>query len=93
MPRFLYTAWFRDPATDPDDQDHEWPACMYVTADTLEAARNWGDVLAHRRPHRPPPLIFLHSTVEREHAEPAGVGHALPAIADGEDAADTMIGW
>lgn len=92
MASFIYTAWFRDPNADEGDEDYEWPACIRVTANSLEAARNWGDQLATRRSQRLPSAIFLHSTAEQESVGP-GSGHDLPTVADGEDAADATIGW
>jgi|EndMetStandDraft_9_1072997.scaffolds.fasta_scaffold2011279_1 hypothetical protein len=90
MASFIYTVWFRDPDTDPSDQDHEWPACIRVTAETDEAALRWGDTLAKRRSQRLPLAIFLHSTAERETTQPGATPYDLQTVADGEDA---TIDW
>jgi hypothetical protein len=93
MASFIYTAWFRDPGADEGDQDYEWPACIRVIAETLEAARSWGDLLAKERSQRLPSTVFLHSTTEQEAVGAAGSPDDLPTVADGEDAADATIGW
>lgn len=92
MEGFIYTAWFRDPAAAPGDQDREWPACFRVIADTIEAALAWGDELARERAARVPPAVLLLSEAAAEHAAP-GAGHALPTVADGQRATDEYIGW
>jgi hypothetical protein len=93
MVSFVYTAWFRDPDADPGDQDYEWPACIRVNADTAEAARRWGDILAKGRSQRPPSAIFLRSTAEEDTAGPTGSPYDLPTVSDGENATDVQIGW
>lgn len=87
MKSFIYTAWFRDLEAHPSDQDYEWPACIRVTAESLEAAQTWGDVLAGRRSKSLPSEIFLRSAVEEETSGPAGEPYDLPTVADGEDKA------
>ncbi len=85
---YLYTAWFRDPRLAADDQDYEWPACFVVEAESADAARAWGDVLAKRRALRRGE-VFLSSE--------AGVADAsadsLPRVAHGVEVSDGHIGW
>ncbi|MGU3494291.1 hypothetical protein ACLBXM_09645 [Xanthobacteraceae bacterium A53D] len=88
MPRFLYTVWFRDPAANAADQDHEWPACLLIEAGTAEAALAWGDHLARGRAGRGPAALFLWSEVA-----PSEGAEVLPLVRDGEAATDREIGW
>ena len=88
MPRFLYTAWFRDDDALEDDQDREWPACFMIEAADEGRALAWGDHLAGgfagRRPKH-----FLQSHVETPEADAS----SLPVVEDGEEAGDQTIGW
>jgi hypothetical protein len=87
MALHVYTAWLRNLAARPDDQDYEFPACFLIDSDTPEAAQAWGDHLALRRCSRGD-LHFLWS--EAEFAE---VPPDLPLVRDGQDAPDSHIGW
>lgn len=46
MEQFLYTVWLQDHGLLPEDQDHEYPACLLIEAHDLNEAKEWGDFLA-----------------------------------------------
>lgn len=43
---FEYVAWFRHASLPPEDQDHEWPGVVYISAENADAALAWGNQLA-----------------------------------------------
>jgi hypothetical protein len=95
--RFEYVVWFRNLRFEPDDQDYEWPAVFAIDADTPDAARAWGDHLAHAYATRTGE-IFLSSKVELllDETTPAHTGNAeplMPVVAYGHEATDDEIGW
>lgn len=83
----VYTAWLRNLAARPDDQDYEFPACILIDSDSPEAAQVWGDHLAQKRCTRGD-LHFVWSEAEFTDVPPD-----LPLVRDGEDAPDSLIGW
>ena len=87
--RFLYTAWFRDEIANCEDQDHEWPACFIVEANTASDAQAWGDHLARAFGKRHETESFLRSSVENVPLKSVG----LPFIKYGYEADDKEIGW
>ena len=87
MALHVYTAWLRNLAARPDDQDYEFPACILIDAQSPDAAQAWGDNLAQQRCARGD-LHFLWSE-----AEFADVPPDLPLIRDGQEASDALIGW
>jgi hypothetical protein len=95
--RFEYVVWFRDPRLEPDDQDYEWPAVFAIDADTPDAARTWGDHLAHAYATRMGE-IFVSSKVELlpDTTTPAHTGNAaplMPVVPYGHEATHEEIGW
>lgn len=89
----LYTAWFRNTLFRPDEQDHEWPACIVIDANTLEDAKAWGDHLAKQFSDRSPSEQFLHS-VAKPIEDNADVDiQSTPRIKYGYNATDEEIGW
>ena len=90
MPRYLYTACFRDELAADDDQDREWPACFVIGAPSAQEAHAWGDHLARSFSARRESEIFLSSEVE-EHTE--SEHGKLPFIVVGHEASDAEIGW
>jgi hypothetical protein len=84
-PLFEYVAWFRDETLPPEDQDYEWPGIIYIRADTLQVARDWGDHLAQTCLDK-----FLWSNVE-PYLDVPPVGQAVAN--DGEELTANEIGW
>lgn len=89
---YLYTAWFRDPYADPEDQDYEWPACFVVTADDKEAALAWGNHLSERRSKGFPAAIFLSSEIEFYNGNKVE-GEFVPVVGFGQEVDNEYIGW
>ncbi len=89
--KFVYSVWFRNPHTTPDDQDYEWVACFVIKAADSQAALAWGDRLAQRYARRVGD-DFLRSDVEDSALAVENVD-TLPMVEDGEDATDAIIGW
>jgi hypothetical protein len=89
---FVYTAWFRNPALPPDDQDHEWPACFIIDAASASLAQAWGDHLAQGYARRGDEQ-FLSSAVELLEGSTLGDTGSLPRFAYGYDASDEEVGW
>lgn len=91
MARFVYTVWFRDRAFPPDDQDHEWPACLVVEAGDAVQALSWGDHLARSYVARRTGQQFLSSAVDVvTEGDNSGTLHV---VSFGQDASDAEIGW
>jgi hypothetical protein len=90
MPRFVYTVWFRDTTLPPEDQDHEWPACLVIDATTTALALAWGDHLAKDFARRRTDEEFLSSSIVPEDSVNSG---QLPVISYGQPASDDEIGW
>ncbi|MEQ9491581.1 MAG: hypothetical protein RIM72_21580 [Alphaproteobacteria bacterium] len=90
--RFLYTAWFENPALPVDDQDRTWPACFVVIASDSESAIEWADGLADDYAARNGSEVFLRSTVEPADSASGDIA-TLPVFSVGEDAIDEAIGW
>jgi hypothetical protein len=90
VPDFLYTSWFRDDSLLPSDEDHEWPCCFLIAADTEADALTWGDHLAAGYCGRSPQCAFL-----RSHLEPASPGDlaSVLRVAVGVKVSDDVIGW
>jgi hypothetical protein len=93
MPEYLYTAWFRDADCDAEDQDHEWCACILITADSDVAAQRWGDYLAEGFVKRHPNEHFIMSKAEPETQPEVCRLAALPRASYGEFILDEEIGW
>ena len=96
--RYVNSVWFRHDAVTKDDQDYEWVACIYIDAETADAALAWGDHLAHSYMSRNAGVlrnVFLWSdvkTMDDPHWE--GVKHRTdPFVVDGHAATDDEIGW
>lgn len=87
---FLFTAWFRDHTFLPDEQDHEWPACFEVIAESAELALLWGKKLATEYATRNTSLVLQSSSIE---ALSDGASGELPLVHYGVAASDAEIGW
>lgn len=92
MTAFMYYAWFQDQRLPPDDQDHEWPACFIVEADSADEALAWGDHLAKSYSTRTSEYVFLRSGVE-DAGTAGGDLASLPVVVAGYEATDSDIGW
>jgi hypothetical protein len=90
--RFEYVVWFRDLRLDPEDPDHEWPACFLVHAKDAAAAQRWGDVLSHQREVWSGE-VFMWSRVESSEPGQDSASDALPEVWDGKEASADHIGW
>jgi hypothetical protein len=90
---FLYTVWFRDSSLEPDDQDHEWPACILIEAETTKDATEWGNHLSKQYSVRSKIQHFI-----RSYSEPV-IDYSkcnlsnIPRVVYGNDATDEEIGW
>ena len=89
--RFQYTAWFRDLDASPDDEDHEWPACLLIEAADPPEAAFWGDHLARGFARRRASERFLHSTIEPD--DGSWNADSVPVIRVGDEPTDEEIGW
>ena len=92
VPKFLYTAWFRDLSMPQDEQDHEWPACFLVEAQVSLAARSRGDELVKRYVARQSNVAFLRATVEDARSAEGDLS-TLPILRIGEELSDRDVGW
>ena len=92
MRRYVYTAWFRDTCISPDDQVHEWPACLIIQAEAAEEALSWGDRLARAFSERRIIEVCLNSYVVDE-SEASGDLATLAVVPVGYEASDEEIGW
>lgn len=90
MKRFQYVAWLRDHNMSPDDQDYEWCACIFIEANSLNEAMEWGDDLAKSYCKKMAGLEFLRSYIDHEMWEKA---QHVPVITAGQLATDEEIGW
>jgi hypothetical protein len=90
---FTYTAWFKNTALEQEDQDHEWPACIIIDADTSSDALSWGDHLAKRFSERSATEIFLRSSCEIVDCSVYLDFNSVPRIRYGYEAKDDEIGW
>lgn len=82
---FEYVAWFRDASLPPEDQDHEWPGVVYISADNADAALAWGNHLAQSCSDE-----LISSTVEPWlDSVPTGG----PFTSDGEILSAADLGW
>jgi mannose/cellobiose epimerase-like protein (N-acyl-D-glucosamine 2-epimerase family) len=87
--RFEYVVWFRDERFTPDDEDYEWPACIWIDAASADEALAGGDHLARAYSARcGKEAVFLSS-----HLDPPTPGADLPVVRAGEQASDEHIGW
>lgn len=95
MDHHLYAVWFRNLEAAEEDQDREWVACMFITAESSAEAQLWGDHLALAYSSRRPEHQFLGSSVESEESGAAAPEHlsALPIFAAGYEASDDEVGW
>jgi hypothetical protein len=94
MPTFIYSAWFSNSDAAPDDQDREWIACIGIDAETMDEARDWGDVLAAGYAERQATESFTHSSIEvPEGSEGLADLATLPRITAGQVASEEAIGW
>ena len=82
---FEYVAWFRDESLPPEDQDYEWPGCIWIEAADSASARRWGDELAKSCLDK-----FLWSTVE-PWLDPVPEGSPLARV--GQRLTAEEIGW
>lgn len=82
--------WFKDASEPPDEQDHEWPACIFIAATDETDAQRWGDYLAARFCRSHPNNEFLHSYIDRD---ASGCLDQVPRIQVGDEATDEVIGW
>src|SRR3546814_20556456 len=89
MSEFLYSAWFVDENALPNDQDREWVACILIDADCADAAKSWGDSLAHDRAAKSLSECFLWSSIEDTTSVPEPTDLlSLPRIKAGQLASD-----
>jgi len=94
MSTFIYSAWFSNSDTAPDDQDREWIACIGIDAETMDEAREWGDVLAAGYVERQASESFMRSSIEvPEGNEGLADLATLPRVVVGEVPSDEVIGW
>ena len=95
MEHYLYAVWLRNLDAAEDDEDREWMACMFVTAESAAEAQVWGDHLALAYVERRPEQQFLGSSLESETGGEAPPEHlaSVPVIAAGHEASDEEIGW
>jgi len=91
MTSYLYVAWFRDTSMLPDDQDYEWPACIWILATSDTGAIMWGDHLGMRYAARKPTQLFLGSYLDLD-TEFDSQGDT-PVVRFGEYASNEVIGW
>ena len=91
----MYVAWFRDESLDPNQEDHEWVACIVVRAGTPREAQEWGDHLARSMCQRNPEQRFLSSDVHlRSNLKYTEADWAAgPTVSYGEVATDEALGW
>lgn len=87
---FIYTAWFRDPSLDKNDQDYEWCACFIIIATNEQKAIIWGNKLSELYSKRSS-QVFIKSEVGPK--DQFDGSHKLPIIRDGYIAKDSEIGW
>ncbi len=93
---YVYTVWFKDTSALPEDQDHEWPACILIEAATESDAKSWGDHLARRYCKKCPNEMFLRSEIrsrDDEFYKSVSNWHSTPLVQYGEEASDEKIGW
>jgi len=90
--KFVYSVWFRNPNTTPDDQDYEWVACFVIDAADSQAALAWGDHIAQRYAARVRDVLLSSEVTDISLAEGSDLDQ-LPMVADGEDVSDEIIGW
>lgn len=84
--------WFRDSRLQPDDQDHQWPACFIIDALTAGDAASWGDQLSQDYVWRTGLQRLSSSAESAETADVAGLNQ-LPIIPFGHYATDAELGW
>ena len=92
MRRYVYTAWCRDTCISPDDQDHEWPACLIIEAETAEEAFSWGDRPAGAFSERRIDEVCLNLYAVDE-SEASRDLATLAVVPLGYEASDEEIGW
>jgi hypothetical protein len=93
MNEYIYSAWFRNPILNADDQDHEWVAMIVILADSPDLAQAWGDRLAHDRAKRTrEPFIRSYLEPPSDYQQCKDFVDA-PRIAVGEEKSDAKIGW
>ena len=91
MGMYEYAVWFRDTTLKPEDQDHEWVACIAIEAESADKALEWGDHLARGMTDRNPTEAFLRSSVSDLGTGTGATPRAK--ITFGTEATDLEIGW
>ncbi|MBN2285051.1 MAG: hypothetical protein JXI43_01285 [Tissierellales bacterium] len=90
---YLYTVWFKNKLLDPNDQDHEWPACIIIEAEDSKKATEWGDFLAKKYSNKIGTESYIHSSIEILNLEKDTELSSTPRIKYGYEATDNEIGW
>jgi len=91
--RFLYTAWFRDPALTHDDALYEWSACILIDAASDRDAKEWGNYLAMQRVAQTRSLYLFTATLENADSWPKKKIQTVPRVKYGEQVSGQQIGW
>ncbi len=87
--RYLYVGWLRDDFFPPDDEDYEWPCCIYIVAENEERASEWGDKLCEEYASEME-YSFLKSYIDYDFHENIS---DTPVVYYGDEMSHEKIGW
>lgn len=88
--KYLYVIWLKDNSLPEDDQDHEYPICIYINAENEKSALEWGDFISNNYLLNATSIEKVRSFIDFTKYDN---NQYIPEINHGELPTDDKIGW